>query len=377
MDNSPEISVILPCKNEELALPFCLEKIKETIRKNGLSAEIIVSDQSTDKSPEIAKDYGAILVTSDLEGYGQAFLEAFKAARGNYIFMADADGSYDFAEIPNFTKSLDEGNDMVIGNRFAGKMEKGAMPFANRYLGNPVLSGMLRLFFSVKIADSHSGMRAITKASLEKLNLQTTGMEFASEMIVKAAKNGLRIKELPINYHNRKGNSKLRPISDAWRHLRFMLLYSPRFLFFFPGTALFLAGFLSMAWFYFYSPVFWGIKLYYHPMFLSAALIIIGYQLMIFAGFAKTYAITHLGEYDPFMEKTFKLITIERAGLAGFFLALAGIIIYIWIAAKWIQSGLGSLNEIKGSIVALTLVVIGAQTVSSSFMLSVLGIKGK
>jgi len=238
-NNEPEISVILPCRNEEQALPFCLKQIKETIKKNNLSAEIIVSDSSTDKSPEIANRENLVLVKHDKEGYGMAYLEAFKIAKGKYIFMADADGTYDFGEIPNFIRYLKEGYDLVLGNRFAGEIEKGAMPLQNKYLGNPILSGILRFFFKTKIKDSQSGMRAITKKALQKLNLQTAGMEFASETIIKALKNNLKIKEIPINYYKRKGLSKLRPFSDAWKHIRFMLLYSPLFLFFIPRFPLF------------------------------------------------------------------------------------------------------------------------------------------
>lgn len=377
MDNNkpPEISIILPCRNEEQGLVFCLKKIKETIKKNNLSAEIIVSDSSTDRSPEIAEESGVALVKHDKEGYGIAYLEAFKVARGKYFFMADSDGTYDFAEIPNFIKQLKKGNDLILGNRFAGKIEEGAMPPMNRYLGNPILSFILRLFFFTKIKDSHTGMRAMRKTSIEKLNLRTTGMEFASEMIIKAIKNNFKIKEVPINYYKRLGDSKLKPFSDAWKHLRFMLLYSPLFLFFIPGAVLFTAGVATMLWFYFDSPVILGFKMYYHPMFFSSALIIIGYQLIVFSAFAKSYAINHLGEKSETMEKLYKLLTIERVSIAGILILLFGALVYVAIITKWIGSGFGSLNEIKNSIAGLTLIIFGVQTVSSSFMLSILSIK--
>lgn len=377
MENTEEIdlSIILPCRNEEQALAFCLDQIKKIIKNNSLKAEIIVSDSSTDKSPDIAKENDVILLKHDKEGYGIAYLEAFKIAKGKYIFMADADGTYSFNEIPNFLKYLKEGNDLVIGNRFGGKMEKDAMPFLNRYFGNPILSFILRLFFFAKIKDSHSGMRAIKKESLDKLNLRTTGMEFASEMIIKGIKNGLKIKEVPINYYKRKGISKLKPFSDAWKHLRFMLLYSPLFLFFIPGLFLFLSGILSMAWFYFGTPKILGIQMYYHPMFFSSALVIIGYQLIIFAAFAKSYAINHLGESSGKMEKLYKLITIERASIIGIAILILGSLIYAFILSEWISGGFKSLEEIKNSIVGLTLIILGTQTIFSSFMLSILSIK--
>ena len=370
----PEISIILPCQNEEQALSFCLKEIKEVIKKNKLSAEIIVSDSSTDKSPKIAKKHKVILIKHDKDGYGAAYLEAFKKTKGKYIFMADADGTYEFSEIPNFLKYLKNGYDFVVGNRLEGKMEKGAMPYSHK-LGNPLLSGALRLFFGTSIKDSHCGMRAIKKSSLQKLNLQTTGMEFASEMVIRALKNNLKIKEIPVSYRKRKGKSKLKPYSDAWKHLRFMLLYSPLFLFFIPGFFMLLAGVLTMFWFYFGSPEILGIKLFYHPMFFSSLLMISGYQLIIFSAFANTYSITHLKEESAFMNKTYKYLTIERASILGFLIIFFGFIIYFFILKKWLNSGFGELNEIKNSIVALTLITTGIQTIFSSFMLSILGIK--
>jgi glycosyltransferase involved in cell wall biosynthesis len=376
-EGSPEISIILPCRNEERALPLCIKQIKETIKNNYLSAEVIISDSSTDSCPAIAKKENVRLVKHDKEGYGRAYLEAFKHARGKYIFMADADCTYDFGEIPNFIRELDKGYDLVLGNRFAGKMNNNSMSFSHRYIGNPILSFILRLFFGTSVRDSQSGMRAIRKESLEKLNLQTTGMEFASEMIIKALKNNLRIKEIPIGYYKRKGDSKLRTFSDGWKHLRFMLLYSPLFLFFIPGIILFFIGIETMFWFYFGNPQVFGVKFYYHPMFLSSLLTIAGYQLIIFSVFAKTYAITHLNEQNKYLEKFFRYITIEKASIFGILTIIFGLIIYLFILNNWINSGFGSLNEIKNSIVALTLVILGVQTIFSSFMLSILGIREK
>lgn len=373
----PEISIVLPCRNEERALAFCLRQIKETIKENNLNAEIIVSDSSRDRSPQIAKEEGVILVKHDKEGYGNAYLEAFKEAKGNYIFMADADGTYDFRNIPRFVNLLKQGNDLIIGNRFAGEIAKGAMPFLHRHFGNPILSSILGMFFGNYVSDSHSGMRAIKKESLNKLGLRTTGMEFASEMIIKAIRYNLKIKEVPIKYHKRLGDSKLKTFSDGWKHLRFMLLYSPLFLFFVPGILLFLVGMVVLLWFYLGAPSILGIQMYYHPMFFSSALVIIGYQLIIFAAFAKAYAHTHLGEHDLFLEKMFKYITIEKASTIGILIALIGAGFYAFIVSKWIGSGFGSLNEIKNSIIALTFVVLGVQTIFSSFMLSILGIKEK
>ncbi len=376
-EKEPEISVVLPCKDEEQALLACIQQIKKTIDKNNLSAEIIVSDSSVDRSPEIAKNENVILLKHDKEGYGIAYLEAFKIAKGKYIFMADADCTYDFSEIPNFISELKNGYDLIIGNRLSGEIEKGAMPWPNRYIGTPMLSFILKIFFRADIKDSQSGMRAIKKEALEKLNLRTVGMEFASEMIVKAIKNNLKIKELPISYYRRVGNSKLKPFSDAWKHIRFMLLYSPLFLFFIPGVIMFLLGVLSAFWIYFASPQIFGVKLFYHPLFISSALAILGYQLIIFSAFAKIYSITHLGEKNYILEKLFKYITIEKASVVGLLVSIAGIIIYFIIFYKWVNSSFGSMDEIKNSIIALTCIVLGVQTIFSSFMMSILGIKEK
>lgn len=348
-ENGPEINIILPCRNEEQGLALCLDQIKRTVEQNNLSAEIIVADSSTDKSPDIAKQANVILIQHNKEGYGNAYLEGFKIANGKYIFMGDADASYSFAEIPNFIKQLDEGFDMVIGNRFAGKINKKSMTFSHRYIGNPVLSFILRLFFKTKIRDSQCGMRAIKKDALEKLNLQTTGMEFASEMIIKALRNNLKIKELPIDYHPRLGESKMKSFRDAWKHIRFMLLYSPMFLFFIPGLIIFILGIISLF-------------LYSSHMFVSSLLAIIGYQLITFSAFAKIYSITHLSEKNPIMEKLFKYITIEKASLLGAIIIVMGLIIF---------------STIKDSVITLTFLTIGIQTIFSSFMLSILGIKEK
>ncbi|MBU3907031.1 MAG: glycosyltransferase family 2 protein [Nanoarchaeota archaeon] len=376
-NKSPELSVILPCRNEEQAVGYCIKQIKKVLSENKIYGEIIVSDSSSDKSPEIAKKLGVILIKHDKEGYGNAYLEAFEIAKGKYIFMADCDGSYDFNEIPEFLKCLKEGYDFVVGDRFKGKIDENAMPFSHRYIGNPVLSFLLRLFFKTKVHDVHCGMRAITKESLNKLNLKTTGMEFASEMVIKAAKKKLKIKQISINYCKRKGESKLKPFADAWKHLRFMLLYSPLFLFFIPGIILFLAGAISIIMLYFNTLVIFGVKLQYHPMFLSSLFMIIGYQLIIFAFFAKTYAINHLGEESLLINQLNKHITIETASIVGVIVSGIGAIIYLFILIRWVESGFGALQEVKNSIIALTLIIIGIQTIFSSFMLSILGIKEK
>jgi len=372
-----ELSVILPCRNEEKSLGFCIATIEEILKKYNINGEIIVSDSSIDNSPLIAKKFKVKLVKHDKIGYGRAYLEGFKIAKGEYIFLADSDGTYDFREIPRFLKYLRRGYDFVIGNRFKGKIEKGAMPWHHRYIGNPLLSFLLKMFFRTSLGDSHCGMRAIAKRALEKLHLRTTGMEFASEMIIRALRKKLKIKELPINYYTRIGYSKLRSFRDGWKHLRFMLLYSPLFLFFIPGFFLLLIGLASMIWLYLDTPNIFGIEFQYHPIFLSALLIIIGYQLIIFALFAKTYAVIHLGEKSSTIDLFNKYLSIGKVGTVGGITMLLGIIIFVTIFLKWINTDFGELQEVKKSIVALTLIIVGIQTIFSSFMLSILGIKEK
>jgi glycosyltransferase involved in cell wall biosynthesis len=391
MVTNPLISIIMPCLNEEKSIGNCIEKAVKVVKQNKLNAEIIIIDNnSTDKSYQIIKNKikqhsknkqknlaNIKVFKQQKRGYGSAYLKGFEKVKGKYIIMIDSDETYDFEQIPNFIKELEKNYDFVIGNRFKGKMEKNSMPFSHKYFGNPILSGILRLFFKTRIQDSHCGMRAIKKSSLNKLNLQTTGMEFASEMVIKSIKNKLKIKQIPINYYKRKGKSKLKSFSDAWRHLRFMLLYSPLFLFFFPGFILFLIGIESMIFLYFLNPEIFGITFYFHPMFVSSLLVIIGYQLMIFSLFAKTYAINNLKEKNPLIERIYKKITIEKASIFGFLLILAGISIYLIILIKWLNTNFGSLNQVENSILALTLIILGVQTIFSSFMLSILGIKRK
>jgi len=368
-------SFVLPCRNEEKAIGVCIKKIRLIMNELAIPLEeyeIISSDSSWDKSPEIARSLGAKVVKHNKVGYGNAYLEGFKHVQGEIVILGDADDTYNFLELPNLLAHIDK-HDLVLGERKYFK--KGSMPFLNKYIGNPILSGMLRLFYRAKVKDAHTGFRVIKKSALDRLNLQTTGMEFASEMIVKAFKLRLRIKEVPINYHPRRGETKLRRFRDAWRHIRFLLLYSPLWLFFLPGLFLFFLGLIPMILLYMDTITILGIRLFYHPMFLFALLVMVGYQLIIFSLFAKTYAITHLGEKSPGINFISKHLTIERTSIIGLLITLTGIIIYAFIFSRWMRGESASFNEIKNSIVALTLIVIGIQTISSSFMLSILGIK--
>jgi glycosyltransferase involved in cell wall biosynthesis len=386
MNNPKEIfdlSVILPCLNEEKGIGHCLDEVKKTVRQLGLAAEVIVVDNgSTDASAKIVfaamKDFPELKLVEEKEaGYGRACLAGFKQARGKNIFMADSDSTYDFSEIPLFIEKLDQGYDLVVGNRFIKPMGRGVMPIHHKYIGNPILSFMVRMFFGVKIHDIHCGARAISKQAFERIPLHTGGMEFASEMVIQAARHDLRIGEVSVSYGKRLGTSKLRSVNDGWRHMRFILLYSPLVLFLLPGFLLLAVGLGSMIVLYCTSPSVFGIQLFVHPLFASSLLVIIGYQLVIFALFSKTYAITHLGEQNAFFEKLFKIVTLERALLVGFISALIGTLVYLFIFSSWVSSEFGSLDQIKNSIVALTFVIVGVQTIASAFMLSMLGIQEK
>jgi len=383
MSQENKISIILPCLNEERAISGCLNEIKKMIIDNHLNAEVItVNNASTDKTEEILLEYQKtfpqlVVVNEERRGYGFAYLKGLKTATGEYICMADSDGTYSFSQIPDFIKKLQDGSDLVVGNRFSGLMASDSMTWSHRYIGNPILSSLVRLLFKVKIKDIHCGIRAISAEGLEKITLYTGGMEFASEMIIKAAKAGLKISEIPTSYKARIGESKLNTMLDGWRHLRFILLYSPLALFFLPGLLIFLSGMVLMTLFYFYELTLFGIQFYVHPLFLFSLMILFGYQLIIFGGFSKVYAINHFGDRSNLIEKLFKYITIEKTGLIGIIITAIGAILYIAIFSHWIKSGFNGLDQIKESIIGLTLIMLGAQTFFSSFMFSILGIKEK
>ena len=370
----PEISIILPCRNEEEAIGYCLDKIKEVVEKNNLDAEVIISDSSTDKSPDIAMEKGAKLVKHDLKGYGIAYLEGFNVALGKYIIMADSDGTYEFADIPKFVNYLKNGYDFVIGNRFSNGMDKKAMGLIHQ-IGNRFLSSVLKKFYETKVGDSHCGIRGIRKEALDKLKLQSVGMELASEMVIKASKKGLNVKEVPVNYYVRRGKSKLHSFKDGWKHIRLMLIYSPLFLFLIPGLVLFFLGIIFLVLLYYESVSFLGISLQYHPMFFSSLVIILGYQLVLFGIFAKTYAVNHLGEQSWTINMLNKHLPIERATLVGISILILGLLIVIIVVVNWFNSGFKGINEVKNLIVASTLIILGFQTFFSSFMLSILGVK--
>ncbi|MFH1308282.1 MAG: glycosyltransferase family 2 protein [archaeon] len=363
LKNKVKVSVILPVRDEEQAIQSCVEQIKQVFKESKISGEIIVSDSSRDRSHEIAEKLGVKIVKHNKEGYGAAYQEGFKSADGKYIFMADADGSYDFRNIPKFLSCLDEGYDLVIGNRFRGHIHKGAMPFFRRYIGNPVLSSMFRLFFSSNIGDVHCGMRAMTREALEKLNLRTIGMEYASEMIIRSVNMKLKIWEVPINYYKRKGKSKLRIFSDGWRHLRFMLMFAPAYLFLVPGLMFFLLGLLFFEFLFFE---------YGRLVILGSFFVILGYQIISLGLYAKAYMkSTGFIESDRLLDFIARTISFEIGIYLGLVFLGASFILALGFV---VFSGNLDNNTI---LIVLTLAVLGVQTIFSAFLLSIMLVEKK
>ncbi|GAC1332037.1 MAG: glycosyltransferase [Candidatus Dormibacteria bacterium] len=379
-----DVSVVLPCLDEAETLATCVRSALDAIVAGGFRGEVIVADNgSTDGSQAIAVASGARLVEVEERGYGSALRAGIEAARGEMVIMADADQSYDFGAIGAFVSRLRDGHDMVIGNRFSGGIDAGAMPWLHRFIGNPVLSGLGRILFDSPVRDFHCGIRGIRRDAYPRLGLSTTGMEFASEMVIKATLLGLRITEIPAVLH-RDGRSRpphLRSWRDGWRHLRFMLLFSPRWLFLLPGLLLLAAGGLSMAALAPGPLHVGGIELDIHTMLVAGFAAIVGHQVVVFAAFTKIFAIRegfHL--QSPALNRMFAYVRLETGLLLGAALILAGLGLLVWAAVGWQQVGLGNLNPrttMRQAIPAVVLTALGIQTIFASFFLSILGIPSR
>ncbi len=371
-----DVSVVIPCLNEAESIQTCVSKALESFERLGVRGEVVVADNgSTDGSPELAADAGARIVHERRPGYGSAYLAGFAAARGKYIVMGDGDDTYDFGAIDPFIELLEDGADMVIGNRMAD-IQPGAMPWLHRYIGNPVLTGILNLFFRTGVTDAHCGMRGFRRDALESLDLKTTGMEFASEMVIRSSKAGLDVREVPITYHPRVGESKLNSFSDGWRHLRFLLVHSPTWLFIVPGVALFGAGAVAML------VVLLGIDAFgrtwdIHAMIVGAMAAITGAQVAGLGICAKAYGVQHLGEHDKFFERFEDRVRLEHGLIAGGLIGLSGLIVTVVMVANWIGSDLRALSEQRLAVFALTLVVLGLQVIFTSFFLSLVRVHSR
>ena len=374
VDGGPFISIVIPCLNEAASIERCVTEAWAVLHGNGFPGEVIVADNgSTDGSAELAERAGARVIHERRRGYGSAYLAGFDAARGDYIVMADADLTYDFADIPRFIAELDGGAQLVMGNRM-DNIQPGAMPWHHRYIGNPVLTGVLNLFFRTGVRDAHCGMRAVRRDVLPQLDLRTTGMEFASEMVIRAAKEKLEITEIPIEYHPREGESKLSSFRDGWRHLRFLLVHQPTYLFLVPGAVLTVLGALTAITVIAEINVFgrtWDI----HTMIAGALLMIVGSQVISLGLAARAYGVYILGEHDPWFERLRPRVRLEHGLLAGAIVMLVGLVLSVVILARWGEGGFGALAEARLSILAATLVIVGIQIFFTSFLLSILGLR--
>jgi glycosyltransferase involved in cell wall biosynthesis len=374
-DVSPQLlSVVIPCLNEAENIELCVTSALGAMARSGIPGEVIVADNgSEDGSAELAEIAGARVVHEPLRGYGSAYRAGFAAAHGEYIVMADADLTYDFEEIPRFLGGLRDGADMIVGDRMRN-IHPGAMPWHHRYIGNPLLSRFLNLLFHTGVSDAHCGMRAFRRDRLELLQLRTTGMEFASEMVVRAAKEKLDIREIPIEYHPRGGESKLSSFRDGWRHLRFLLLHSPNHLFILPGVLMSALGGLLSLMVLAHIDVLerqWDL----HTLIGGSLLLIVGAQLVGLGLCAHAYATYFMGERDAWFDRARERLRLEHGLMLGSAVALVGLALIVVIVLDWIGGGLGSLSQERVAIFAATLLVLGIQIVFSSFLLSILGLR--
>jgi hypothetical protein len=370
-----DVTVVLPCLDEREAVGDCVRRAREALATAGLRGEVLVVDNgSRDGSGAVAAAAGARVVEEPRRGYGAAYQRGFAEARGQAVVMADADGSYDLADLPRFVAELERsGADLVMGNRFGGRILPGAMPWAHRWIGNPVLSAVLRLLFHTRVSDAHCGMRALRREALAGLGLRTTGMELASEMVVAAARRGLRIVEIPITYHPRAGASKLRSVRDGWRHLRFMLLFAPSALFQLPGLGLMLAGAGAMALLAGGPRQLLGRTWDYHVLLAAGLAFLLGYSLVLFDLLAKTFSMgAGLAPPDRWLRGFHRVFTLERGLVLGLALTAAGALAEAQVVAEWIASGGGALMAVRTMTVGLVLLTAGIQTVFGAFLLSLL-----
>ena len=369
----PEISVVVPCLNEEDAVGTVVDQAWQGIRDSGRRGEVIVVDNaSTDRSAEVAAEHGAIVVREERPGYGSAYLAGLAVARGDYIVMGDADATYPMRELAPFVERLASGNDLVMGSRFEGTIHGEAMPWLNRHVGNPILTGLLNILFGVKISDAHCGMRAVRRDALEALDLHSTGMEFASEMVFKAFRRKLRVSEIPIDYYPRVGESKLNRFGDAWRHVRFMLLYSPSWLYFVPGVILLVIGIVGAIALAAGPVTILGRTWQIHSLFLCMFAILLGTQVVQLGIFARAFAYAHLGETDALVERARDRLRLEHGLAGGGILLLTGTAMLLVIFVGWAIHGFGALSHEYASALGFTLVALGTQVVLGSFFLGLL-----
>jgi len=374
-----EVSVVIPCLNEANSIGYCVEKAIGAFQTAGLRGEVVVGDNgSTDGSIEIAEKLGARVVHAEQKGYGAALQAGIAASHGAFIVMGDADDSYDFAEVPRFVEAWRKGNDVVMGNRFKGEIKPGAMPWHHKYIGNPVLSGVLNVLFHANIGDSHCGMRGFTRAIYEKMDLRSTGMEFASEFVIKATQLDAKITEIPITlWKDKRGRPPhLRSFRDGWRHLRFMLLYAPNWLFLLPGALLGTIGLFLVFWLL-PGPrrVSANVVLDIHTMIFGVIFTLLGAQIVSIGAFAKVFSYSERFDRNPVsLKRVLKRVTLEMGLLLGGALALLGFAGCAWITWQWAASGFGPLQAVRWVLFWSMWLFLGMQIIFASFFLSMLGI---
>ena len=376
-----ELTILMPCLNEAETVATCVSKAMRWLEESGVEGEVLVSDNgSNDGSQQLAAASGARVIAAPMRGYGAALAAGIAAARGRFVIMGDADDSYDFGRLDAFVERLRAGDELVMGNRFRGGIQRGAMPPHHYYLGNPVLSFVGRLFFQSPVRDFHCGMRGFNRQSILSLKLQTTGMEFASEMVVKATLQKLRITEVPTTL-KKDGRSRpphLRSWRDGWRHLRFLLMYSPRWLFLVPGTFLMVLGTALAAWILPGPRPFLGVVLDVHTLLAAAGAVIIGYQAVIFAVFTKVFAMTEgLLPPDARLEKLSRIFSLEVGLVIGSLLVVMAAAGFFTALAGWGGQGFGDLDPVRTMrlmIPTIAVAVLGSQTILASFFLSILGL---
>ncbi|WP_439331178.1 glycosyltransferase family 2 protein [Halobellus inordinatus] len=375
-DISPTVSVVMPTMNEEEGIRECIERVKRAVQASGYQTEVIISDDSDDRTPDIARELGAIVVEPDEPGYGYAYRYAFDHCRGDYIVIGDADTTYDFEQFPKLLDPVANGDaDMVMGSRLEGDIKPGAMPALHQYVGNPLLTKFLNAFYDAGVSDAHSGFRVFRADMLDELDLKTTGMEFASEMIMDAGAKDLTIEEIPITYHERVGDATLESFRDGWRHVRFMLLNAPGYLFTVPGVVMGLLGLVVM-----FAAVggasIAGATLGIHSSIVGSLLTLVGYQVATMGSFA-TVASNPIQQPDDLLTQLFvEHLTLERMATLGFVLFAAGAGYGVWLLAQWAATGFTQLPMVTGDVLGFTAIVLGLQTIFTAFLLSAVGERG-
>jgi glycosyltransferase involved in cell wall biosynthesis len=364
---------VIPCLNEAESIAECVATARAVLDESDLTGEVVVVDNgSTDGSGDLAREAGARVIEEPRRGYGSAYLAGLSAARGDYIVMVDADLTYDFREIPRFVEKLDDGADLVVGNRMGG-LQPGAMPWLSR-VGNPLLSGFLNVLHRTNVRDVHCGMRALRRGVLPVLNLRTVGMEFASEMIIRATRERLDVREVPIELHPRVGESKLSPFRDGWRHLRVILVYNPNFLFLLPGAVMLALGALITLLVFAQVPVF-GRNLFIHSLIIGCLLVILGVQAIGLGLCARAFGVYFISSKDELFQSLRTRFKLEHGLLAAVIIFVSGLALMGVVVGRWAAQDFGTLSEARLAILGATLIVVAAQIFFTSFLLSILGLR--